>query len=361
MKHLYHLLLAFCVTGPVLAGNDAYIISQKRFVRTQPLYQFWSIENSDDFSEFSNLVFAYVPFSRRLGVTLRSSQAVVTGENGMETLGGLTDTQIGLSYYLEGPNLVFNLGVNLPSGKRNLSSAETATSSRISSDIFDLQVPHFGQGFNLSSGLTWAIPVSENLVVGLGASYQFRGAYEPFNTDISYDPGEEVLLTGGLDLRLGERSSISGDAVLTLVAEDKINGENEFDAGNRLLLTLQFKKYFGFNELKMLARYRSRTKDEFLSNGLRQKTLPNQLEVGMRYQMRFSRVFYLGVLAEVKHYDRATAVFSDIDLVGLALQPNLVVSKKVSLPLDLSVRFGRAKGGANLVGFQLGLGLVINY
>lgn len=98
-------------------------------------------------------------------MTLRGSQATASGDN-IQTINGITDTQLSFSYHFEPVNLIFNLGLNLPSGKKRFTSEEFQTSSLISTNIFNFKVPGFGQGLNISPGLTWAFPVNEKYSPG---------------------------------------------------------------------------------------------------------------------------------------------------------------------------------------------------
>lgn len=344
--------------------NDA----QKAIISTKLVYQNWSPKAFDDFNEFSLPFYLYYPVGDQFSVTLRGYQASVTGDNAVAGLSGLTDTQLGLSYFLNKANLVLNLGINAPTGKNKLTVEEFQTSTLISNNLYNMQVANFGQGLNVSAGLAWAIPATESLVLGLGAAYQFKGNYKPIAGFVEdYAPGDEILATAGFELQLGETASISSDAVLTFFATDKLGGEEIFSAGNRIVMNAQFKKFFNFSELRLQARYRTRAKNEIAvaGGGLAteaEKTFPTQLEVMGRYRWRLSETFYAGLLAEGRLYQEApgfvsfetTPASAGANLIGLGLAPEWIVSDQVRIPVFFKYFSGSFDKGSDISGFEIG-------
>lgn len=245
MNRIKTLLIVLLITA---INADAQTISQTGYVRIMPLFQGWRLTGGNDFAELSIAEIVYIPLRRNLSMTLRGGQATIGGDN-LQRLSGVTDTQLAFNYYLEPAKLLFNLGLNLPSGKKELTLQEFQTDTLISKNIFNLQVPNFGQGFNFSSGLTWVMPLNENVVIGLGASYQFKGKFKPLSVFVEdYNPGDEFLATGGIDLRLNETTTITSDVIFTIFGKDKIGQTEVFAPGNKLVANLQFRKYFNFDE-----------------------------------------------------------------------------------------------------------------
>ncbi len=68
----------------------------------------------------------------------------------------------------------------------------------------------------------------KNIVLGLSASYQFKGEFEPVEEIENYKPGNELLLTGGIDVRVNETANFSSDIVFTVYGTDKLSGEKVF-------------------------------------------------------------------------------------------------------------------------------------
>ncbi|MFB3105756.1 MAG: hypothetical protein ACE1ZA_12665, partial [Pseudomonadales bacterium] len=179
IKRLLFLVMTLGLAAEGVAQDDAlYLSSQQQPVRISigALYQSYT-ENDSSLSEVSIPLAISIPIGRNLGVSLIASQASASGDN-VESLSGVSDVQVGLSYYqkIGQGSVVVSLGVNLPSGKRELTQDEFETSIFLSQHFFNFRVPGFGQGFNISPGVIMAFPVSENAVFGVGASYQIKGS-----------------------------------------------------------------------------------------------------------------------------------------------------------------------------------------
>ncbi len=372
MKILVILTLILTLTALPYAQD---IISQRGIIQFMPLYQRWGINDGDNFSEFSMPLFIYFPVNRNFGLSLRGNGASASGDN-LETLSGLTDTQLNANYYIENANVIFNLGINLPTGKKDLSLQEFRTSNLISHNIFKFQIPNFGQGLNVTAGFTWVQPLNESVVFGLGASYQYKAGFKPLKNFIeNYNPGDEILLTGGFDVRLSPTATLSSDVIFTIFGTDKIGDDEVFAPGNRLVLNGQFRKYFNFNEFRLFVRYRIRAKNEqaiVLGEALSQeteKTFPNQLEVLSYYRIRFNQRFYSRVLFEGRFYQKApgfvsfqeTLTSAGVNLFGFGLISEILPSLNFSVPVTFKYFLGSFKEGPDVTGLEIGLGLKLNY
>jgi len=350
--------LLFWANG--LTQDDGFIIRQRGFIRVSPLYQSWSDDGTNQLSEMSMPIFVYVPLGENLSMSLRGSQASIRSDMSPE-LGGMTDTQINLSHYLESSKIVLHAGVNLPTGKKELTLEEFETSYLISLNRYNFQVHSFGQGLNVSPGLSWALPLSETVVFGLGASYQYRGPFKPFEKMTGrYDPGDEILLTGGLDFRLSETSTFSTDVIFTSFGIDKLNGDETFQSGHKIVVNTQLRMYFDYNELWLFGQYRSKDKNKIaIAGGLDEeveKTIPDQIELMGRYRMLLGKGFYASILAEGRFFNE-TKVFNKISIYGLGATLDIPVSTRMKMPVRFKYLTGNIKGGSNLSGIEVGVGL----
>jgi hypothetical protein len=358
MKRTIILLMA--IVNGAWAVDGPGIIRQSSSMNIMPLYQRWTVKGGESFAEFSTPVFVYLALSPYMSLGLRGSQANADGDKRQE-LSGFTDTQIDFNYHLEQLNLILTLGLNLPSGKKELTPAEFATSSLLGLNFYNFQVPNFGQGLNVSPGFSWAWPVHENVVIGLGASYQYKGQFKPLaNMAVNYDPGDEILLTGGIDLRLPQNMALSADIIFTTYGTDKRGAKPVFAAGDRAVTTAQFRYYFQYNELWFVARYRSKTKNSLVVGGElvpeKKKTTPDHLEVLGLFRRRFSEKFYNGFLVEGRFYER-TAAYAALNIFGAGLAPEILLSSNLKIPLRFKYLLGKQKGGPDILGIEAGAGL----
>ena len=346
------LLIAASAVGPVRAQQPGVRPASTRpsaVVTTGLHYQRFIFEDDAHVEEISFPIYAEVPLGSATSVSLRTSPATVRGR-GVESIGGLSDAQLSLSHFAEiaGGSVVVSLGMNLPSGKRTLTQEEFETTVLLSRNIYDFRTPAFGQGFNVSPGLTWAIPLSENVVVGVGAAYQYKGAFEPIeNMEADYQPGAEVLLTGGLDLRLMPAAALSGDVTLTRYGADEIDGESVFESGSQVVSTIQFLKYWGFDELRVIGRYRSRARGSLVAPGADPspaiEALPNQVDIAASYRMRTGAATSIGWHGGVHYFDE-TDVFSSKLLVSAGVTPQIAVGHAIDFWTRFSMRVGDFTG-----------------
>jgi len=343
--------------------GDTYVISQQGFLSLFPLYQSWQVAGGIKFSETSGGLMLYTPLSREASVTLRGAGGSSNGD--IAKLGGVGDAQIMFNYHAERANLIFSLGINLPSGKKKLTQEEFETSGILSAAIFHMQVPNFGMGFNVEPGVIWAIPVNDDVVVGIGATYRYKGKFQPLEEFGDYDPGDEILVTGGADIRLAEGTTMSADIVFTTYGRDKLDGAAVFTPGNKIAVNMQFRKQFHRSDLSLYGRYRSKGKSEFDIGGVLvpedEKTDPDQVEVSGTYNMRLNDQVSLAILSEMRFHKETPAPFTGITLIGVGVAPTLKVSDNISVPARFKYLTGKTKDDKTLTGFEAGLGLRIDF
>jgi hypothetical protein len=321
------------------------------------------VEDGAAFSEVSVAVSLSQPIGQQASVTFRGAGASANGD--VATLSGLSDSQLSFSYNAERAHLILGLGLNLPSGHTDLTSDEFETSLLLSSRVFNLQVPSFGTGFNVNPGVIWAVSLSANVVLGLAASYQYKGSFTPVEGMGSYAPGDEVVGTGGLEFRLNPTTTLSADLVFTTYGRDKLDGNEVFAAGSKVVVNAQLRKYFGHDQLWILGRYRSSAKNELAVGGSLvpevSKTDPDNFDVLGVYTVRIDDRFSFGILGEGRFYQETDNTISGINLLGIGVSPELSLSSSVSIPARLKFQFGSMKGGRTLTGLELGVGISYAY
>lgn len=335
VKRFLALLLVLSPLTPVYAQQSEIDLSSRRQpvrVSVSMLYQGYS-DDTLRVSELSTPLTASLPLGRNLSLNMWTSHATVTGRD-LERIGGISDAQVTLNYYqvVGRGSLVFSLGVNLPTGRKELTQKEFNTSKQSSLNFFDFRVPNLGQGFNLSPGLVWAVPLSETFVLGLGASYQYKGGFKPISgMTEDYEPGDEVLVTIGADYRLNRTSSLSTDFTYTIYATDKIGGLEVFESGNKVTMAIQILKHFGYNELRLLAFYRSRAKSDFLGPALNtNQILPNHAEWVGTYRLRLRRTTYVRFLAQGRLFGEAS-IYPSKRLLDVGVLPEVALMDDVSV------------------------------
>ncbi len=356
------LLVLLLLAAEALSQSDAYIINQQGSFTLMPLYQRWSLKDGSHLSESSAAFSLYYPLGREWSASLRGAPAGVDG--GPATLNGFADAQIAFTYHIERPDIVFTLGVNLPTGKKELTQEEFQTSMLLSNSILNFQTPNFGQGLNVNPGFIWAIPLSEDFVFGLGATYQYKGKFKPLKNYDDYDPGDEILVTGGMDVHIGEGATFSADIVYTMYGTDKLGRDDVYASGGNLVANVQFSKSIASNDLLVSARFRTKGKSDVAIGGVMvpeaDRIEPDQLGLLSQYTVLFTEHVSVGFVGEVKFYQESPTVISGITLFGLGVSPVISLSSSVALPFRIKYQFGNFNSGGTLSGVEGGVGLRLN-
>lgn len=364
MKYSALLICWLVSVSTVLALDDPRTSAAGRNVRITPLYQTWSLPGGSGASEFSSMVSFSTPLREEIRMWARASQAATGGD--LESMNGLSDIQLGVHYQPGASNVSYALGVNLPSGKRRLNAREFESTYILSSTVLNFQVPNYGQGLNISPAIAFAFPASRNLVFGVGASFQYKGPFQPLDGLDNYDPGDEIVLTGGLDAVVGETSTLSADLILTSYGTDRIGSTEVFDAGSRFIigLTLAMPDK-SQNGLTLATRYRSKAKGEVSLGNVfvpeEEKLEPNQFELGGLYHKAVSPKVSGSVMLQGRFFEETANPLSGGKIVSIGLLPEIALSKQAKLLGKLIGHFGTLRDDASVSGTEIGLGLAVSF
>jgi hypothetical protein len=98
-------------------------------------------------------------------------------------------------------------------------------------------VSNFGSGFNVTSGLSLAVPVG-GWAVGAAGSYRVNGSFTPLAPDsagsVAYKAGGEFRLRVGADRIVGQ-SRVSLGFTVSTFGEDDYGGSPAFQSGTRYI------------------------------------------------------------------------------------------------------------------------------
>lgn len=156
------------------------------------------------------------------------------GDSTTSTISGLTDFQLRGVYQLAPDLAVLTVAVNLPTGKTKLANEQLLTAGAIASDLLPYPVANFGSGFNVTSGVALAVPVS-GWALGLAGSYRLNGGFTPFaDTAGSYKAGGEFRLRVGADRIVGQ-GRVSLGLTFSTFGEDNYASSPIFQSGKRYI------------------------------------------------------------------------------------------------------------------------------
>ncbi len=234
---------------------------QKGFVSFGVSYQRWVLENAGEPDQIVFPVAIFYPVRPDLYLNISSSPAMTRYENIKMT--GLSDTYVGVTYVLPGERIMLNAGLGTPTGKTELTSDEFFLTQILSENAFQFRLPSYGQGFHAKVGVGFAYPVSEKLVLGAGANYVYKLAFNPIkDQDIEYQPGPETGIYLGLGIRLAENVQMNLDGVYTIYGADKSGDVITFASGDKLLFNATVLGRLGNTTLFTAARWRQKGKNE---------------------------------------------------------------------------------------------------
>ena len=293
----------------------------------------------------------YAPVARGFGLSLHTTYASGDLESN-DGISGFGDAQIAGSYFLEfGPgSAVASLGANVPIGQRELTASEAETAYLMGQSFYEFTLPVWGQGFNLSPGLTFAVPVNDALALGAGIAYQHRGTYSPLaGAGGEFDPGSEFLATAGADVRLAPETTLALDLTYSKYGTDTY-GNLEYEVADAVALTGQVTHALGRGELRVLGRAQVRGAGTSapVATAL-DSAVPLSLRLRSEARLPFSESFALTLLAQGRHYG-ASDVFESYTLFDAALRPEVAMG-----PLAFHVQAGGTVG--TLTGLRVGGGL----
>ena len=205
------------------------------------------------------------------------------------------------------------------------------------------------------------MPFTDNLVFGLGATYQYKGEFKPLkNMGDNYEPGNEMLFTSGFDIKLAPTTTFAADIIYSIYSEDKIASRKVFDSGDKITISCLIRSYQKFNELLLLGRFRSKGKNSYSIGGIFQeetkKTTPNQIEVIGYYKFRINRQFYLSILGEGRKYFE-TENFPGLGIFGFGVSPEYSPSRNLKIPFRIKYFVGDFTGGTSISGLEVGVGV----
>ncbi len=361
MKKLFNIGLMLLILSGSIIPQEINGQNNSAVLSILPNYQTWNGISNSVIRQYSNRVFLNYFVNRDIRLSLQSGYA--SSEAMQNKISGLSDAQVSINYKLRKLNTALDFGINLPTGQEKVNLFNFQSSILLCSEIFNMKMPLLRQGTNIFAGVTWAKDISDAIIVGLGVSYQFKGKYSPVSDNsLSYKPSNELLISGGLDFRLNESATVSGDAIAIIYGNDKINGINSFSAGTKTIYSLMFRQYYGYNNLLVFLRYRNCAIDKL--NGISEfiyseKISPNNLMALVNFKHQISGYLSLNYLAEGRFYQKTVAPFSGYNIFGAGITFNIKILSNLFLPFTAKYFRGNSDGSVSINGMELGTGIIL--
>lgn len=321
------------------------------------VYQRWMQDDEQSLRAVSVPVTAELRLRPSLGLRLGISRAAAEG-SGLEPVDGVTDLHLGLDYLVrfERARLVFDLGVDVPTGTSRLSEAAYATASQLGLSQYDFRVPHFGRGLAVAPGVALVAALSDGVAITLGAAYRYHGTFEPVS-DLpdAYDWGNEARFTVGGAWQAGRTLRLDADGTLIRYDADAIGDATVYEAGRRITAQARIRKTLPRHDLQIGLRYQTvGTGRALASGGLRPEPAPARAGLfgaAAQYAVRLGPALRVTLAVDGTRYE-PDVLFGETTVYGIGLAPEFTLAPRLVVPLHARYAFG------DLDGLEAGVGLV---
>jgi hypothetical protein len=329
-KRFFHIILLSCAAGRITGQDNPVPSNPNSFFTTECSVQMWKVggySSRPSVNQTSFPITLSTPLTDDIQLTLTTSPAFSSW--GDSTLNGMSDTWIQGTYLLPNRNVMLSAGAGMPSGKTSLNNSQFELGQILSQNIFDFQVPIYGQGFCGKIGATAAFPAGKKAIFGIGAQYLYRGKYHPVSLDYSYQiytsatvdtipgkmdfefkPGDELTGQVGVDVLLAENIKLLFDIEYTAYQKDQISGRGAYKSGPKSVIGCGF--YYEFKPQYLFAylTYRMKGKNEYMQNYAFNDSLPsppgNQLNLNVVYKAYTFRDGGFYILGDFRIHDKNT-------------------------------------------------------
>lgn len=318
--------------------------------------RFQSITDGDTTLEQTSVPVAIrASLSESFDVQVFASYVRSTGD-GLTSLSGLSDAQVATSYRvpLGAGQAVASLRLAVPGGASTLTADEAETAFLVGQEFYGLQASSFRRGASVTPGVTWAFPLTDRAVVGLGAAFSVRPSYTPLEeTATAFDPADEVLLTAGVSSRLANGTELSADATYVRYGSDAW-GDILYQTGDAVGLAVRWSGLsgpLGFDLVGgFLRRGETDVADEAGTPLSRDAAIPTRGYARGTLRGRLGRSIVLDGFAGGRYYAESE-VFTAKALVDLGLAPQVTVAEGLTLLGHVGLTLG------DIQSTDVGLGL----
>jgi|GEM_PF-2272890 len=326
-------------------------------VTTDVIWQSYQLPDDTALRQVSTSISARVPVGSRTVVSVRANTALTDGSNAA-AFAGVGDIRLGATTRLPlgDGQVVLGLRSTLPVGTTQWDPDRFRTIVRVSRDHLRFHTPVYGQGFSIAPSIMYARPLSDRMTAGVGVRYQVRGSYEPFaNMADPFEPGNDMSVTGGLDLQLSRHWFISMDALYTWYEEDSVGETPFFSSGNQLIAGVALAGELGDDAMQLRFRYRERGRPSVPQAGgdavPALRTVSDYVSALGTYRWRPAPPVTLEAQLGGRWYG-ASDVTEELRLVDVSLAPSLRVMEDVQVRSRLTYTAGTFEG------LEVGFGLV---
>jgi len=328
----------------------------------------WDVEDSEGTTEISQTVLplrGFVP----LGENTEGLFYVATANNQLTrggatdyTLSGLSDVRMQFNRSFSDDQLLLSIGLNLPTGKKELTlGEEAAVLDYLARDFLDLPLRRLGEGLGFSAMVGGARMLGD-IRAGASVMYRYNGKYDPYEGVTGFDPGDLVSLTIGLDRQM-DATALSAEIIYSMYGVDKLEGDGDvFKQSTQLSLRggIAWEKDANHvsASLGYLARGRNTTYAETETDI---KIYGNEFWMAAAWGRDFAEYWRFTPSLTVRMIAENEQELGSATVIRLGGTIGRRLSDQVGLDLGVRYYTGEADGGdLDLSGYQIRVGLSAN-
>lgn len=356
MKKLFYITVTLLAFSSLIAQSR---LQSDRIAGGGLSFEFWKVED-DKVTQFALPMTYILPYSPQLKLYAVTSPAFSNWE---KSYSGLSDIKFGGHFLTNNNKFLLTFGLNLPTGKSALDNKEYQVANVLTMPAFNFRVPSLGQGLDIQLGISTAQQMSD-YIVGAGITYLQKGSYEPYsNSDAKYNPGEEISLTVGAEKKivfLDKEMKLTGDMMYSIYQKDKLESEEWFKAGNRLLIQLMSQFKMDDIDMVVFVRDRIRGKNERHSGASlepeKENSNANQFEIQALGYYPYSMDLKVKGIIDIKLYSENDYGYGGATLLGIGGGGDYILAPNLTATGECRFYFGSLKTaskGASTFGFKL--------
>lgn len=247
MPNFSHTMLARAAASLLLVGLASPAVGAQGVSETavivQPTFTTFSFGSGAGQRIVSQVAFPIVfgiPVSERLSIditTAYASSKVTVDDSTASSINGLTDTQIRANFRAGSDQLVFTIGLNLPTGQYSVPEEQQEAAGQIGNDFLNYPISSMGNGFAGTGGVAYARPMG-SWNFGAGASLRKSAEFAAFtvsSSEFRFQPADEYRLRLNADRPVGDGQMNFG-FTYSVFGEDFAD-TTTYSTGDRIILT----------------------------------------------------------------------------------------------------------------------------
>jgi len=353
------MLTASSSFGQIIYGQPAS--GGARFI-----FSHWSAEEDGEKSEIDQIAYpvnGFVPLKDNLEARLFMAGSTNDLEQAGSTysLSGFSDVRLQLSQSVMDDRFLFSLGINAPTGKRDLNiDEEWPVMEFLASNYLSFPLRRLGEGFGLNL-LAGAAGSSGDMRYGASVMYQFNGTYTAYKDSGDYNPGDIFSVQVNADKQINQML-LFANMGFTVYGTDKLEDEkifrqsNQFNINAGMMLTGE--KTSLVSNIGYLIRGRNTRYDTTEAIFDQLKIYGNEFLFNSTVDWTFTENWYLSPSVEFRLIGANEYDFDSSNIFGFGTGIGRRFGEDIDLNIDFKYFTGSADGGdIDLSGYRLSAGL----